>query len=410
MWQLLFWVSLGLVLYSYLGYPLILSLIGRLRRQATDLPPATHDPSVCLIISAFNEEKVIRQKIENSLSLEYAGPLSIVVASDGSTDRTVAIAREYADHGVHVHQSPLRRGKNTVLNEVVRQRREEIIVFTDGNSLLAKDAIVRLITRFRKPTVGCVVGELKYSHDVTSVAESESLYWRYESKIKMLESRLESVLVANGAIFSIRRELFSDLYPDVANDFQSPFDVANQGLGTVYEPRALAVEHSAELWGEEFDRKVRVVLRGFTGFARLRASMHGLRLWQFISHKLVRWCVGGALLVTLISSAMLATTHVFYAAFLALQVTCYLAAYAGYLMRSRERMPRVLYVPFYFTMVNWAALIAMSRFVVGGRQVVWEKAESTRGAVSHGGFAASSLEAVAAAVAEPGARQRVIEK
>ncbi len=411
MWQLLFWGSLGLVLYTYVGYPLVLLAISRTRRRRELLAPADVSPSVCVIVSAYNEEKVIRQKLENTLALAYDGPLSIVVASDGSSDRTVAIAREYEDHGVHIHHSPLRRGKNTVLNEVVRERREAILVFTDGNSLLAEDAITRLVERFRAPSIGCVVGELKYSHDVTSVGEGESLYWRYESMIKMLESRLESVLVANGAIFSIRRELFRDLFPDVANDFQSPFDVANQGRGTVYEPRALAVEHSTEVWGEEFERKVRVVMRGITGFTRLRSRMHGLRLWQLISHKLIRWCVGGALIVTLVASVMLAGRGWFFAGFLALQAVCYLAAFGGWLMRARERMPRALYVPFYFTMVNWAALVAMLRVLVGRRQVVWDKAESTRSAAPVTpvpGYASGPIETVAAA--DRGARRHVIEK
>jgi cellulose synthase/poly-beta-1,6-N-acetylglucosamine synthase-like glycosyltransferase len=411
MWQFLFWGSLALVLYTYVGYPLILLAIGRARRRRETVDPAGAAPSVCVIVSAYNEEKVIRQKIENTLALDYPGSLSIVVASDGSNDRTVAIAREYEDHGVYVHHSPLRRGKNTVLNEVVRERREDILVFTDGNALLARDAVARLVERFRSPSIGCVVGELRYSHDVTSVAEGESLYWRYESLVKTLESRLGSVLVANGAIFSIRRGLFRDLFPDVANDFQSPFDVANQGRGTVYEPRALAVEQSTQLWGEEFVRKVRVVTRGFTGFARLRGRMHGMRLWQFVSHKLIRWCVGAALIVTLVANAMLADRGWFFAAFLALQALCYLAALGGWLMRSRRRMPRVFYVPFYFTMVNFAALIAMARVLVGRRQVVWDKAESARGATAVApvsGFASGPLEAVASA--ERAARRHVIEK
>jgi cellulose synthase/poly-beta-1,6-N-acetylglucosamine synthase-like glycosyltransferase len=411
MWQFLFWGSLALVLYTYAGYPAILHILGRLRgrREIPARVPST--PSVCLIISAFNEEKVIRQKIENSLSLEYPGRIQVVVASDGSNDRTVAIAGEYEDHGVVLHHSPRRRGKNTVLNEVVRLRNEDIIVFTDANSILAKDAVSRLVARFGDPSVGCVVGELVYSHDLTSVGQGESLYWRYESKIKTLESRLGSVLVANGSIFSIRRELFRDLFPDVANDFQSPFDVANQGRGTVYEPAALAVERSAELWEEEFDRKVRIVMRGITGFARLRRRMHGLRLWQFISHKLIRWCVGAVLIVTFVSNAMLVSARPFFAVFFALQAFCYAAAFGGWLMRRRPTVPKLLYVPFYFTMVNFAALRAITRFVLGSRQVVWEKAESTRaGAAPAPGFPPVELDPVAAAAGKTGAPRRAAEK
>jgi cellulose synthase/poly-beta-1,6-N-acetylglucosamine synthase-like glycosyltransferase len=411
MWLFLFWASLGLVLYTYAGYPAILYLIGRFRAHREAPVQGSQTPSVCLIISAFNEESVIRQKIENSLALERVGPMTIIVASDGSNDRTVAIAREYEDHGVCVLDSPLRRGKNATLNEVVRGITEDIIVFTDANSLLARNAIVRLLARFNDASVGCVVGELKYADDTTSVGEGESLYWRYESRIKLWESLLGSVLVANGSIFAVRRPLFRDCFPDLANDFQTPFDVANLGYGTVYEPGAVAVERSAELWEEEFDRKVRIVLQGLTGFARLRSRMHGVRLWQFVSHKLIRWCVGAELVVTLVATAVLARGSAWFAGFLALQLVCYAAAFGGWLMRRNEKMPRALQVPFYFTMVNCAALVAMGRFVNGGRQVVWEKAESTRRnpAGAHG-FPTQRLEPVVAGSAEATVTPRAAEK
>jgi len=410
MWLFLFWASLALVVYTYAGYPALLYLMGRLRARRGASAPDVRTPSVCLIISAFNEENVIRQKIENSLALDRSGPMSIVVASDGSTDRTVAIAREYEDHGVRVHQAPVRRGKNTTLNEVVRTVTADVIVFTDANSLLARDAIVHLLARFTDATVGCVVGELKYADDTTSVGRGESLYWSYESRVKLWESRLGSVLVANGSIFAVRRVLFRDFFNDVANDFQTPFDVANLGFGTVYEPAAVAVERSAELWEEEFDRKVRIVLRGLTGFGRLHSRMHGLRLWQFVSHKLIRWCVGIVLGVTLISTVVLAQHSTGFAVFLALQLACYAAALGGWLMRRRATMPRALQVPFYFTMVNCAALIAMGRFLTGGRQVVWEKAESTRLSAASARFPTQRLEPVTAAAGDANVASRAGEK
>ncbi len=381
MWQVVFWVSLALLIYIYIGYPALLAALARASRRREPAPGGGETPSVCLIISAFDEEKVIRQKIENSLSLDYPRRLAIVVASDGSTDATVSIAEEYRDRGVEVHHSDRRQGKNAVLNDVVRLRTEDIVVFTDANSVLGRDAIIRLVDHLRDPSIGCAVGELVYSNDLSSAGQGESLYWRYEARIKMYESRLRSVLVANGSIFSVRRRLFRDLYSDVANDLQVPFDVASQGYGIVYEPRALAIERSADLWEEEFGRKVRIVLRGITGFRRLRGRVRGIRLWQFVSHKLLRWCVGAVLLVLLAANAALVPRSPFYAGFMVLQVLCYAAACLGWMMRSRPDVPRVLYVPFYFTMVNYAALVAMVRFLAGRRQVVWEKAESTRSAV-----------------------------
>ncbi len=384
MWQSLFWASLALLLYIYAGYPAILALLGRVRRRPPSDTDSTSLPSACLVISAHNEEAVIRQKVENSLALEYQGRLSIVVASDGSTDHTDDIAREYHDHGVELFTARVRRGKSALLNDVLRSRREDVIVFTDANSLFKPDAVARLAVRFRSPSVGCAVGELTYARDASTVGQGESLYWRYESMVKVLESRLESVLVANGSIFAARRTL-------------------------VREPAAVAVERSAALWEEEFGRKVRIVLRGITGFARLNRRIRGLRAWQFVSHKLLRWSVGAILLVLLASSAVLAGRSPGYAAFLGLQLACYAAAAIGWCVRRRENVPRVFYVPFYFTMVNWAALAALWLFAAGRRQATWEKAASTRTAPARG-FEGGGVGAMPVAAGERGARRRLVEK
>jgi hypothetical protein len=186
------------------------------------------------------------------------------------------------------------------------------------------------------------------------------------------------VLVANGPIFAIRRELFQELYPEVANDFQIPIDIADGGHGVVYAPEAEAVEHTTVFWREEFQRKIRIVLRGLAGFSVLRRRIRGFRLWQFASHKLLRWMVGPFLVIAFVSNAVLATTSGLYAGFFVLQVLFYLAALIGSFLRHVDNPKKIFYVPFYFTMVNAAALVGMVKFLGGQRQVVWEKAESTR--------------------------------
>ena len=259
MWQLLLWGSILVVLYSYFGYPILLYLIGKFGRRKPPRPAPTGEmPSVCLIISAFNEETVLYDKIQNSLSQKYpADKLTILVASDGSPDRTVEIAEGFADYGVEVVHRNERRGKSAVLNDVIAGRRDDVIVFTDANSVFSEDAIGRLVRNFSDPSIGCVVGRLRYvDRETSSVGKGEGAYWKYEGMVSRLESALSSVLVANGSIFAIRRSLFQILYPEVANDFQVPMDIAAQGAGVVYEPRAEAIEHTAELWREEFQRKV----------------------------------------------------------------------------------------------------------------------------------------------------------
>lgn len=381
MWQLLLWGSVAVILYSYFGYPLLLLLVGKFgRRRSRQTSSTTELPSVCLIISAFNEDRVIRDKIQNSLSQQYpADKLTILVASDGSTDGTCAIVGEFFEYGVELHHRTSRRGKSAVLNDVIRTRGEDIVVFTDANSVFSRDAVGNLARQFADPSIGCVVGRLRYvDRDWSSIGKGEGAYWRYEGVVSRLESALSSVLVANGSIFAIRRELFQDLYPEVANDFQIPIDIAANGHGVVYEPRAEAIEHTAEYWREEFQRKVRIVLRGLTGFSVLRSRIRGFRLWQFASHKLLRWLAGLFLLTAFAANAVLAASSTAYAVLFWLQVLFYAAAFVGSRLRHIGKPRKVFYVPFYFTMVNAAALVSIIKFLGGRRQTVWEKAESTR--------------------------------
>jgi cellulose synthase/poly-beta-1,6-N-acetylglucosamine synthase-like glycosyltransferase len=380
MWQFVFWCSLAVVIYSYLGYPLLLFLIRTLKNG--DRYPYRDDyrPPVCFLISAYNEEKVLRKKIANSLSLDYPREkLRILVASDGSDDRTVAIAQEYRDHGVEIFHRRQRSGKSAVLNEVMKTIEEEVVVFTDANSLFAEDAIEKIVTHFQNPKIGCVVGKLRYvDKHTTSVSKGEGLYWRYEGLLSTLESSLGSVLVANGSIFGIRRDLFAELYPSVANDFELPIDIGSRGYGVVYEPRALALERSTIFWQEEFSRKVRIIVRGLTGYSLLRKKLRGFRGFQFFSHKLLRWMIGPLLFLAFLSNAVLARESAFYTVTLLMQTGLYLAALNGWRVRRTRKPHPVFYVPFYFTMVNLAAVVAIKKFLSGERQSMWVKAESAR--------------------------------
>lgn len=381
MWQLLFWGSVAVILYSYFGYPAILYLIGRFGRRKTRRTTGdTELPTACLIISAFNEEQVIRDKLDNSLSQRYPdGKLTVVVASDGSTDRTVGIVEEFAERGVDVYHCPTRRGKSAVLNDIIGDRDEEIVIFTDANSFFSEDAVEKLARRFVDPTIGCVIGKLRYrDRSSSSVGRGEGIYWRYEGVVSRLESALSRVLVANGSIFAIRRALFDELYSEVANDLQIPIDIAARGHGVVYEPEAEAIEYTTEFLREEFQRKVRIVLRGLTGFSKLRGRIRGFRLWQFVSHKLLRWIVGLFLVTALTASTVLAWSSKPYAAVLSAQIVFYLLALIGSCLRHTEDPRKPFYIPFYFTMVNAAGITAAGKFIGGQRQAVWEKAESTR--------------------------------
>ena len=376
--KLLFFIVLGCIIYSYAGYPLVLLLMGVFSKREKEHPEHRY-PSVALIISAYNEERVIREKIENSLKLDYPRDrLRIIVASDGSIDGTNEIVREYEGRDIQLKAFDKREGKSATLNRSVLGIEEEILIFSDANSFYQEDAVKRLVHGFMDHHVGCVVGRLIYLDNLSYVGRGEGIYWRYESSLNKLESRLGSVLVATGTIFAIRRGLFRPVMQDVANDFQLPAEVAKQGYKIVYEPEAIAYEQSTYFCKEEFSRKRRIIVRGLTGYRHLRSNFGGpFRTFQFISRKLLRWWVGPMLPVLYLSNIALLGETPFFVIFL-LQTLFYLFAAAGAILRRGVISARIFLVPFYFTIVNVAAIAAIVTYFAGHRLSSWEKAETTR--------------------------------
>ena len=376
--KLLIFLIIGLIAYIYAGYPLILAFLGlfshrRFGRGGDQLP------SIALIVSAHNEERIIREKIENCLKLDYPRDrLKIIISSDGSDDDTNGIVREYEGHGVVLKAFDRREGKSATLNKTVLGLDDDILVFSDANAFYKEDALIRLVGRFDVEETGCVVGRLVYLDNESYVGKGESLYWRYEGLLNWLESRLGSVLVATGTIMAIRRELFRPVMKDVANDFQIPAEVASQGFSVVYEPAAIAYERSTYFFREEFSRKRRIIVRGLTGYSHLKQNFGGgLRTFQFVSRKLMRWCVGIALPVVYVASTFL-LDEPFFMFFFILQNIFYIFASIGAILRRGHVRTKVFFVPFYFIMVNAAATAAIFTFLSGGRLSSWEKAETTR--------------------------------
>ena len=381
--KLLIFTIIGLVAYIYAGYPLILAFLGILTRRRRG-HGEDHLPSITLIVSAHNEERIIREKIENCLKLDYPGDrLKILVSSDGSVDGTNEIVREYEGRGVLLKAFDHREGKSATLNKTVLGIEAQVLVFSDANAFYKEDALLRLVRNFDDEDTGCVVGKLVYLDNESYVGKGESLYWRYEGLLNRLESRLGSVLVATGTIFAIRRELFRPVMKDVANDFQLPAEVASQGYSIVYEPEAIAYERSTYFFREEFSRKKRIVVRGLTGNNHLRHAFGGMfRSFQFVSRKLLRWGVGATLPVVYAASIFL-LDEPFFAVLFVLQNIFYLFAAIGALLRRGRVRTKIFFVPFYFVMVNAAAISAIFTYLTGGRLSSWEKAETTRHVEDH---------------------------
>jgi cellulose synthase/poly-beta-1,6-N-acetylglucosamine synthase-like glycosyltransferase len=373
MWETLFWTTLLTLVYHYLGYPLLLLALGVKKKQA--LHTADITPSVSLIISAYNEEEVIRQKLENSLALDYPRDrLEVIVASDGSTDRTPAIVREYA-RDVALHHYPQRRGKNAALNDTVPHAQGDILVFTDANGMYRKDALRTLVRHFADPRVGCVCGELIYRNPTGNpVAEGYNHYWRYDQWLKTLESRLHSLLGANGSIFAVRRTLNEPLNLRTSNDMVLPIKVAARGYAVLYDPNAVSAEAGSAGGREELRRRSRIVARGLLGVWEVLPGIlrrgRLLLLVQLLSRKLIRYVFPLLLISLLVSNAFL--EGFFYRAILGLQLFPYVLFPVGYVFSRAGKRLRLLSLPYYFFVGNLAALLGLLKVISLRELATWE--------------------------------------
>lgn len=373
-----FWFILILIILSYFGYPLILTLLVYIKKRPHRKEEIA--PFVTLLIPAHNEEEVIQEKIENSLSLDYPkDKLEILLILDGCTDRTKQIAEGYIERGIEIIEQKPRRGKMAALNLAVPQAKGGIVVFTDANSMYQKDAIRKLVRNFADEKIGCVCGELKYISE-SSVGEGENLYWKYEKYLKTKESQLQSLLVVNGSIYAIRKKLYEPVEETLADDFVNPMRIARQGYGLVYEPEAITIERAAESTKEEFARKVRITSQGLkASFAICGTILSSglLRIFQFIFHKFIRWFVLLFLIIIFIANLFLLSRW-FYVFALFGQILFYSFALIGYLLQRKKLKIKIFNIPFYFCMVNLASLIGVFRFLTGSIKGTWEKAQTTR--------------------------------
>jgi cellulose synthase/poly-beta-1,6-N-acetylglucosamine synthase-like glycosyltransferase len=297
MMETLFWLSAGVLFYVYAGYPLLLWLIVRLRGARTVRIGAA-EPPVTLVISAYNEAAVIRQKLENVLALDYPPHLlEIVVVSDASSDGTDDIVREYAERGVRLARQEERRGKTAGLNQVVPHVAGEVVVFSDANAMYAPEALRMLVRNFADPAVGCVTGEARYVEGSQTAADAgERAYWSYEIQVKRLETAVGSMVGGDGAIYAIRRHLWGTLPENAINDFLNPLQIVAAGWRVVYEPLAVCFEETAGGVRTEYRRRVRIVSRSWRALFQAPGVLNPFKVGFFavsvVSHKVLRWFTG----------------------------------------------------------------------------------------------------------------------
>lgn len=375
----LFWFSIIAITSTYFGYPAILYLASFLLNRP--YVKKETEPSISLVIPAHNEEKVIADKLNNALSLDYPkDKFEILLVLDGCIDKTKEIAQRFGDPRIKIIEQNPRKGKMAALNLAAPQAKGDIIIFTDANSLYEKDAMRKLVRNFSDERIGCVCGELKYQNK-SLVGEGEDLYWKYEKFIKTKESQLLSLLVVNGSIYAIRKELFEPVEETLADDFVVPMVIARKGYGLVYEPEAVTREKTAGSTKEGINQKARIIAQGLKasfGIGPVILSSGPLRIFQFLLHKFVRWFVP-LFLVIIFATNIFLIDKMFYRAMLIVQLLFYLFALIGYLLDERNIRITVFKVPLYFCVVNLASAIGILRFVTGGIKGTWEKAETTRG-------------------------------
>jgi cellulose synthase/poly-beta-1,6-N-acetylglucosamine synthase-like glycosyltransferase len=382
------WLCLGAVVYSYVLYPVLLVIIGSLVQGWRDVAHVVRKrdrrsrkggglPQVAVVISAFNEERHLQQRIDNLLALDYpAELLSVYIGSDGSRDATGDILRRCTDPRIKAHVFEVNRGKANVLNDLVSRTTEPILVFSDANTFFAADALKSMLPHFADPRVGGVSGELRLLG--ASGDNQDSLYWRVEQLLKFFEARIGGLLGANGAIYAIRRELWKPLAPDtICDDFCVGMNVAAAGCRLVYEPTAWAEEDTPASIGDEYQRRVRIGIGNFQALWRhpeylLRTSAG--TVWAYLSHKVLRWVAPHLLLLALLAAVALGVSSpawAMLAAGLAASMGAGAALYAG--SRAGWRLPSLLRIVAFLFALNWAFLVASVKFATGRYSGSWRR-------------------------------------
>jgi poly-beta-1,6-N-acetyl-D-glucosamine synthase len=371
-----FWLAVFLIVFSYVGYPVVMWLLARLVPHSVARGPI--EPSVSLIIAAYNEEKTIGSKLENSLALRYPqDKLEILVVADGSNDRTAEIVRAYADRGVRLLHEPGRGGKTAALGRGVNACNGSIVLFSDANTVYQPGTIGTIVRSFADPAVGGVSGrKIVLADDQRAATEGEQAYWSYESNLKIWESTVGSIATADGEIFAMRRDLFEAPPRHIVHDdMYLTLRLIEKGYRVVFDPDATSAEHASRSLHDEFHLKVRYAAAGYQimgAFGSMFLPPRSGFAWGFIGHKLLRWLVPLFLVAALASSAFLSGP--LYRLAWWLQVSFYGLAAVGYGV-SATRSVQLVYFPLYFCTMNVAFFYGLMRAMRGGQSTHWRKAE-----------------------------------
>ncbi|MEN1784051.1 MAG: glycosyltransferase family 2 protein [Bacteroidota bacterium] len=389
--KLFFWGALLVIFYSYLGYGLLLFAIIKLRRLMGLGKAFTgnehYEPEVTLFVAAYNEKDYLDEKVKNSRSLNY--PKSKVTqlwVTDGSDDGTPDLLKAYED--VSVLHEPARNGKIAAMNRGMRHVTTPIVIFSDGNTTLGAESIQEIVRLFRNPKVGCVSGEKRIHSKASDSAAGagEGLYWKYESQLKKWDAELYSVVGAAGELFAIRTALWQEVERDtLLDDFMISLRTAMKGYTIQYNPEAYAIEHASANVKEELKRKIRISAGGIQSVVRLASLLNVLKYgtlsFQYISHRVLRWTLTPLFLLLIIPANLVLALEEgllsfgIYSFLFWGQVCFYSAALIGWFLEHRHIRLKLLFVPYYFFIMNLSVFLGFRRYLKGNQSVNWERAK-----------------------------------
>ena len=373
--QIVFWTCVSLLAYVYVGYPLLVFLVSKMFPR--QIKRGDIEPKVTILITAFNEEAAIRQKIENTLEIDYpSDKLEIIVASDGSTDKTDKIVNEFNSRGVKLFRQEGRVGKTTTQNNAILQATGEIALFSDATTDYGKDVLSHVLPPFADESVGCVAGRLVYlDNESSNVGKGAQNYWSYETFLKSAESRACSLIGASGCLYAVRREAYEPMYAEACSDFLICTMLYRKNLRSVFAPDAVCYEHTNRHVGDELKMRVRVISQTFTDLWRNRDMLNpfksGFYAIELISHKLLRYAVPVFLLSLFFANAILAGQSLAYTTAFALQAAFYLLALVGFAFERVGKRLNLLAIPLYFVLANVSSVVAFYKFLRGERYAAW---------------------------------------
>lgn len=386
-YEFLFWILLFLVFYTYVGYGIVLVMLVKIKELFTGKQKKDnelYEPPVTLFVAAYNEKDFIESKVENSLSLDYPKEkLQLLFVTDGSDDGTPELLKKYPE--VTLLHKDERAGKIGAINRGMNEVSNPIVIYSDANAMLNKDAIRAIVERYKDPKVGCVSGEKRiYQKEKDDASGAgEGLYWKYESFLKQMDDRLYSAVGAAGELFSIRTELHQHVEKDtLLDDFIISLRIAQKGYKIAYEPNAYASEAASASIQEEMKRKIRISAGGIQSIVRLASLLnifkYGILSFQYISHRVLRWTITPiALLLLLPVNYMLLNENVtgLYQFLFYGQVIFYSFALLGWYLENKQIKVKILFVPFYFFFMNLCVFLGFFRYLKGNQSVLWERAK-----------------------------------